>query len=696
MRGCDRLHVRFFLRSCGNGVFTQPRIGAGAALTWQPTIERFNTIADRLCKAYSRLVALAFLKILFACFMGVSVGRLLTLMFCLACGLSASTHALADDWMECERHHWDDRIAGCTRIILKRGTSNKDLTLAYGLRGGAYLNKGDRDKAIADFTAAIRLNPGPSMSQYLKGLRHVANGENDAAIVEFDAAIRLDPKNVRALNSRGSAFNRKGDPNRAVTDLNEAIRIDPNFALAYNNRGVSYRGKGEHDRAIADFSEAIRLEPRFTSAHRSRGSIYVAKGDYDRAVADFDQTIRLDPNLASAYQERGWAYFSKGEYDRAIADSSTAIRLDPNNVSAYNTRGRAYGAKGEHDRSITDFSDAVRIAPRYVHGYNNRGLAYAKKGEIDSAIAEYEAAIRIDPNYVLAYNNRGNAYAKKGETDRATADFTKVLDLPAPTASDKQRQEVARERIGRLKQMTHAAVKHRRVALVIGNAKYAKAAFLTNPLNDAKAFAAALRRLDFTLVIEEHDASRDGMAQALKTLGDHAEGAEWAVVFFAGHGLELNGTTYLIPVDAELKRDTHIEDEAVSLNRVQAKVDAASQLGLVILDSCRNSPFLARMTRASGGATRAIGNGLAAIEPEGNVLVAYSAKHGTVAEDGTGQHSPFTEALLAHIEEPGLEINFLFRRVRDAVRKKTERRQEPFLYGSLGSEPIFFKTASTK
>jgi len=101
------------------------------------------------------------------------------------------------------------------------------------------------------------------------------------------------------------------------------------------------------------------------------------------------------------------------------------------------------------------------------------------------------------------------------------------------------------------------------------------------------------------------------------------------------------------------------------------------------------------MTRSSG-ATRSMANGLAAVEPEGNVLVAYSAKHGTVAEDGRGPHSPFTEALLAHIEEPGLEVNFLFRRVRDEVRKKTERRQEPFLYGSLGSELMFFKTASAR
>jgi len=134
----------------------------------------------------------------------------------------------------------------------------------------------------------------------------------------------------------------------------------------------------------------------------------------------------------------------------------------------------------------------------------------------------------------------------------------------------------------------------------------------------------------------------------------------------------------------------------LSLTQVQAKVDAASALGLVILDACRkNNPFLTRMVRA-GRASRSISRGLSRIEPEGNVLVAYAAKHGTTAEDGSGEHSPFTEALLGQIEEPGLEINFLFCKVRDPVREKTAKQQEPFLYGSLGSDPLYFKTATAR
>ncbi len=205
--------------------------------------------------------------------------------------------------------------------------------------------------------------------------------------------------------------------------------------------------------------------------------------------------------------------------------------------------------------------------------------------------------------------------------------------------------------------------------------------------------AASLRHLGFGQVIELYDLNRDQMIQALKNFGDAAEGAEWAVVFFAGHGLEMSGETYLVPTDAEFLRDTHVVDETVSLTQVQAKVDAAAKLGLVILDSCRDNPFIPHMTRSIGG-TRGARQGLANVEPEGNVLVAYSAKHGTTALDGAGAHSPFTAALLNHIEEPGLEINFLFGKVRDEVLAKTQRKQEPFLYGSLSAEPLYFASAA--
>jgi uncharacterized caspase-like protein len=150
---------------------------------------------------------------------------------------------------------------------------------------------------------------------------------------------------------------------------------------------------------------------------------------------------------------------------------------------------------------------------------------------------------------------------------------------------------------------------------------------------------------------------------------------------------EVGGENWLIPVDAELKSDIDVDHEAIGLKGVMTTVESAAKLGLVILDACRNNPFGAKM--AQSVRTRSVMRGLAQVEPSGNVLVAFAAKDGTLAADGGGRNSPFTEALLKHIETPGLEINFLFRNVRDDVIRTTNRIQQPFVYGSLSKEAIY-------
>jgi hypothetical protein len=167
-----------------------------------------------------------------------------------------------------------------------------------------------------------------------------------------------------------------------------------------------------------------------------------------------------------------------------------------------------------------------------------------------------------------------------------------------------------------------------------------------------------------------------------------------AVVFFAGHGIEVGGENWLIPIDAELKSDLDAEHEAISLKSIMAVASTASKLGLVVLDSCRINPFAAKMRRLVHTRSE-VARGLVRVEPLGSVLVAYAAKDGTTAADGAGRNSPYTKALLRHLETPGLEINFLFRNVRDDVLIATKRAQEPFVYGSLAREQIYLKTALT-
>jgi uncharacterized caspase-like protein len=228
-----------------------------------------------------------------------------------------------------------------------------------------------------------------------------------------------------------------------------------------------------------------------------------------------------------------------------------------------------------------------------------------------------------------------------------------------------------------------------RVALVIGNAKYESVGELPNPKGDADAVAAALTKIGFQKVIVRHDLGRQGLLAALREFEEAADKADWAVIYYAGHGIELGGLNYVIPVDARLRADRDVTDEAIPLERVMSSVQRTRKLRLVILDACRDNPFLTKMQRVL--ASRSIGRGLADVEPDGGILVAFAAKGGQTASDGTaGQRSPYVQAFLHHLQTPQLEIGLFFRRVRDDVLKATNRKQEPFIYGSLPGENFFF------
>src|SRR5689334_925340 len=231
------------------------------------------------------------------------------------------------------------------------------------------------------------------------------------------------------------------------------------------------------------------------------------------------------------------------------------------------------------------------------------------------------------------------------------------------------------------------ALAERRVALIIGNSNYEKATRLPNPLNDAGLVAETFNSAGFDDVQLRRDLKVGDMRRALRDFVDKSRDADVAVIYYAGHGIEVDGVNYLVPVDAVLERDIDIFDEALSLERVLIAVEPAKQLRLVILDACRDSPFTRSMKRTV--ASRAIGRGLAKIEPTSpNTLIAYASKAGSTASDGDGKNSPFTVALANHVTKPGLDLRKAFGYVRDDVLKSTGNRQEPYVYGSLGGDDV--------
>jgi hypothetical protein len=225
-----------------------------------------------------------------------------------------------------------------------------------------------------------------------------------------------------------------------------------------------------------------------------------------------------------------------------------------------------------------------------------------------------------------------------------------------------------------------------RVALVVGNSNYQNVARLPNPGSDAVAIADMLSKAGFTVDLET-DLANLAFKHAIRRFAHDASGADMAVVFFAGHGFEIGGSNYLIPVDARLADEWDAPDEAIPLDRLLEAVRNAKKLALIMLDACRDNPFLVTMKRET--VSRTISRGLARVEPEGtDTMIAYAAKAGSVADDGRGPHSPFTTALLDNLTTRGLDVQLALRRVRDEVLKITDGRQEPFVYGSLGGKVV--------
>src|SRR5271163_1721151 len=233
-----------------------------------------------------------------------------------------------------------------------------------------------------------------------------------------------------------------------------------------------------------------------------------------------------------------------------------------------------------------------------------------------------------------------------------------------------------------------------RVALIVGNAKYEHAGVLANAVNDAMAVSSLLKKAGFD--VEERD--NLGVVEFKRAVRDFARtaaNADIAVVYYSGHGVEFDGTNYLIPTDARLANDSDVEDEAIPLDRVLAATRAAKKLSLIILDACRENPFL---HLEGGRATKRVSfKGLVPLESTGtNTLVAYAAKAGSVSFDGSGANSPFTTALVKYIAEPGLDIRMALGKVRDEVLATTGNAQEPSIYGSLGGTNIFLVPAPSK
>ena len=233
---------------------------------------------------------------------------------------------------------------------------------------------------------------------------------------------------------------------------------------------------------------------------------------------------------------------------------------------------------------------------------------------------------------------------------------------------------------------TNNAASENRIALVIGNSAYINSP-LRNPVNDAQAIAKVMRTLGFE-VIERNDATQKDMNRAITQFGQKLAGGGVGLFYYAGHGMQLHGKNFLVPVDAVIEGESAVRSESVDLDLVLEQLSAA-RVGMVILDACRNNPFERRFRSGAG-------NGLAQVDAPKGVLVAYATAPGKVAADGSGTHGLYTSELLHALEEPDRRIEDVFKQVRVKVSSATNDQQIPWESSSMTGDFYFAKAAPGK
>ncbi|HEV2157968.1 tetratricopeptide repeat protein [Bradyrhizobium sp.] len=495
-----------------------------------------------------------------------------------------------------------------------------------------------------------------------------------------------------ALSVRGNTLLNKRDYVHAIETLSMAVDLDPDNVVTLNLRGLAYERSGKDDLAMADYNLALQKRPTYGVPYNNRGVIQLRRGALQSALDDFNLSIKYTPKFLLGWTNRARVRTLMRDYNGAIADFAEAAKIDPTAQQIAGHRCITYGMMGKYDLALADCNGLIEKQPKNVYAINNRADVYMMKGDLDAALKDYNLSIQINPNNVRAHAGRGQIYERKKDLAQARADYrAAAYSLTRFDEYDVARaRTVAQQRLAALTPQEQAAPTGRRVALVVGNGAYKNVHALPNPPRDAKLIAGVLRDVGFQTVISVSDLTRDKFFEALATFAAEAEKADWAVVYYAGHGFEIGGVNYLVPVDAKLAADKDAEAQAVALEQVIAAVGAARKVRLVMLDACRDNPFAPTMERTLS--LKLVDKGFSNIEPGAGFMVVYAAKHGETAMDGDGgADSPFATALAREIKVPKIEIRKLFDIVRDDVWSATKREQQPFTYGSPpGREDFYF------
>jgi len=359
-------------------------------------------------------------------------------------------------------------------------------------------------------------------------------------------------------------------------------------------------------------------------AFNRRGLAYMDLQRFAEAARDFTEVIKLNPRIAGYFDNRQNAYKAMGRLSDALNDANKAIELAPTYAFVFRDRANVYADMGRYDLALRDYNHAITLEPKDAGLFVDRGKVYVKAQQIDKAIADFTQAFDSDRNMTVALRERGFAYRLLGNFDAARADLTLFLRL----------QPNDEEVVSALRDMAPPPV---RLAVTKSDE--------SSPLRVPSGFG---------------------------------------LFYYAGHGVQVRGENYLVPVSANPEREADVDFEMLGTTLVMRQMEGAhTRLNLILLDACRNNPF-------GTHASRATSRGLAQMEAPEGTLVSFATQPGNVASDGENGDSPYTKALAQTVKKPGLGIFEVFNQVGLEVKKQTGGSQQPWLSSSPIAGNFFF------
>ncbi|AKD56971.1 hypothetical protein SD10_20765 [Spirosoma radiotolerans] len=562
-----------------------------------------------------------------------------------------------------------------------------------------------------------------------------AQSEQDltSQIKYLNDALKADNTLIEAYDLRGRALVELGKFDEAAKDFSRYIDFRPKDPEGYNNRGYAYLQGENYQQAIDDFGQSLANKSRTPHyVYNNRGWAFALSGEYQNGIDDLDAALKLNPTTPNALFRKGWCLQKAGNNQDALNVLDRVIAQDPNDINAWFTKGQANAALNYHKEAIICFSKILSLDKTNIDALFGRSLSHYALGKIGNAIEDCSAILQlgedaatyntrgyllmqlVHPSYVeaikdfdrsialpneasyLAYTNRGEALFKLEKYKEAQLNFNQAIALKAD-------HQPARDWLDRVTRVLNPNTSSSTVklipnflnrhALVMGNSTYRHSAPLSNnPLNDADDMEKLFKDLGFKVTARK-DLDKQAMINVVNSFVKETQAlrADVITVFYAGHGIEVDGVNYLVPVDARLIEQKDARNEGVSLDELLESLHKAkAAINLVFLDACRDNPFrnwevgrtndpsiLARVT--------ALGSPKNLHE---NVGVYYATGAKEVAGNGSGRNGSFTYGIKQNLRR-NISLDDFWRNTIHTVREQTHNKQSPFQYGSIDEQLIF-------